>query len=66
MIIEVICMSKKKKEKKPLDAWKDPWLNPEERIAPEFDSTGIKKFYAPEPGEMGFRVLDNCAEDHEM
>ena len=55
-------MSKKKIRK----AETDPRLDPEERIAPEFDSTSIKKFRAPEPGEMGFRVLDNCAEDHEM
>ena len=43
-----------------------PKLDPEQRVAPAFDSTGIKKFRAPEPGDMGFRVLDNCAEEHEM
>ncbi len=44
----------------------DPKLDPEQRLAPQFDSVSIKKFHAPEPGDMGFRVLDNCAEEHEM
>lgn len=39
-------------------------LNPEERLCPEFDSTSIKLFRAPEPGEMGFRVVDNFPEEH--
>ena len=34
-------------------------LDPEQRLCPEFDSTSIKRFAAPEPEEMGFRVLDN-------
>ncbi len=41
-------------------------LDPEQRIAPMFDSVSIKKFAAPDAGEMGFRVLDNCAEEHQM
>lgn len=39
-------------------------LDPEERLCPAFDSTSIKLFRAPERGEMGVRVLDNCAEEH--
>lgn len=39
-------------------------LDPEERLCPAFDATSIKLFRAPERGEMGFRVLDNCAEEH--
>lgn len=39
-------------------------LDPEERLCPNFDVTSIKKFLAPLPAEMGFRVLDNCAEEH--
>ena len=41
-------------------------LNPEARLCPQFDSVSIKKFAAPDPGEMGFRVVDNCAEEHIM
>ena len=39
-------------------------LNPEERLCPEFDSTGIKLFAAPDREEMGVRVLDNFPEEH--
>lgn len=39
-------------------------LNPEDRICPEFDSTGIKLFAAPDREEMGVRVLDNFPEEH--
>jgi len=39
-------------------------LDPEQRLCPEFDSTSIKLFAAPDPGEMGFRVLDNFPEEH--
>ncbi len=41
-----------------------PRLDPEEQICPAFDSTTIKLFSAPDPGEMGFRVLDNFPEEH--
>jgi hypothetical protein len=44
----------------------DPQLDPEQRLCPHFDSTSIKLFEAPHPGDMGMRVLDNCAEDHAM
>ena len=39
-------------------------LDPEEALCPAYDSESIKKFEAPEPGEMGFRVLDNFPEEH--
>ena len=39
-------------------------LNPENALCPLFDCTGIKLFAAPAPGEMGMRVLDNCAEEN--
>jgi hypothetical protein len=41
-------------------------LNPEARLCPAFDAVSIKKFAAPDHGEMGVRVLDNCAEEHMM
>ena len=55
-----------KRKKRPAQPESQPKLDPEQRVAPQFDGVGIKKFLAPEPGEMGFRVLDDCAEDHEM
>lgn len=39
-------------------------LDPEARLCPAFDCTSIKLFAAPDAGEMGFRVLDNCAEEN--
>ena len=41
-------------------------LDPEARMCPMFDSVSIKKFAAPDRDEMGVRVLDNCAEEHQM
>ncbi|MGI5962842.1 MAG: hypothetical protein ACOX7N_03885 [Lawsonibacter sp.] len=41
-------------------------LNPEMRLCPKFDADSIATFPVAEPGEMGFRVLDNCAEEHIM
>ena len=39
-------------------------INPETRLCPEYDSTGIKLFAAPDREEMGVRVLDNFPEEH--
>ncbi len=39
-------------------------LDPEEELCPAFDSCSIKKFDAPDRGEMGVFVLDNFAEEH--
>ena len=39
-------------------------IDPEQRLCPEYDSASIKLFPAPEPGEMGFRVVDNFPEEH--
>ena len=41
-------------------------LDPEERMCPKFDETSIAMFPVAEPGEMGMRVLDDCAEEHIM
>ena len=41
-------------------------LDPQCRLCPMFDSVSIKLFAAPDREEMGVRVLDNCAEEHQM
>ena len=41
-------------------------LEPEHRLCPKFDHTSIAEFSVAKPGEMGMRVLDNCAEEHIM
>jgi hypothetical protein len=55
-------MSKKQRQTPAVDLR----LDPESRLCPAFDSVSIKKFAAPDYGEMGMRVLDNCAEEHMM
>ncbi len=39
-------------------------LNPQLRLCAKFDETSIAKFPVADPGEMGMRVLDNCAEEN--
>ena len=39
-------------------------LEPEKRLCPAFDLETIAVFPVAEPGEMGFRVLDNFCEEH--
>ena len=51
------------KRKKTAD---DLRLDPESRICPKFDATSIALFPVADPGEMGLRVVDNCAEEHIM
>ena len=41
-------------------------LEPEKRLVPLFDSCCIAEFPVARPGKMGFRVVDNCCEDHIM
>lgn len=41
-------------------------VNPEARLCPKFDSTSIALFSVADRGEMGVRVVDNCAEEHIM
>ena len=59
---EVIDMSAKRHQQRTTE---DLRLDPETRLCPIFDCTSIKFFAAPDPGEMGFRVLDNCAEENQ-
>ncbi len=56
-------MAKKKKAKR-AGAEENLRLDPETRLAPRFDSVSITKFPVAKPGEMGFRVLDDCTEEH--
>ena len=41
-------------------------LSPELRLCPKFDPTSIAHFHLATREDMGFRVLDNCAEEHIM
>lgn len=41
-------------------------LNPEERLAAQYDSVSIAKYPVADAEKIGFRVLDNCAEEHIM
>lgn len=41
-------------------------LEPEKRLVPRFDSCCIAEFPVAKPDKMGFRVVDNCCEDHIM
>ena len=59
---EVIIMSKRPQTNNTVDLR----LDPEARLCPAFDCVSVKKFPAPDRGEMGVRVLDNCAEEHIM
>ena len=41
-------------------------LDPEARLCPKFDAVSVAKFPVADRGEMGVRVVDNCAEEHIM
>ena len=41
-------------------------LNPQSRLCPRYDPNSIALYPIARPGEMGFRVLDNFAEEHMM
>ena len=56
-------MGKKKQKQRESDCLR---IAPEKRIASKFDAASIAKFPVAEPGEMGFRVLDDCSEEHQM
>ena len=62
-VAEVIDLEQKRHQQRTVE---DLRLDPEARLCPAFDSVSIKKFAAPDPEEMGVRVLDNCAEEHIM
>ena len=56
-------MGKKKKANRDSDCLR---IAPEKRIASKNDAASIAGFPVAEPGKMGFRVLDDCAEEHQM
>ena len=58
---EVIDLEEKRHQQRTVE---DLRLDPQARLCPIFDCTSIKLFAAPDPGEMGMRVLDNCAEEN--
>ena len=41
-------------------------LDPQTRLCPRFDEESIALYPIAQPGEMGFRVVDNFAEEHIM
>lgn len=41
-------------------------LEPQHRLCPRFDEESIAMYPIARPGEMGFRVVDNFAEEHMM
>jgi len=41
-------------------------ISPEKRICPSYDYLSIASYRVATPGKMGFRVVDNCAEEHIM
>lgn len=63
--VGVIILSKQKKVFRGNRA-DDLRINPQLRLCPKFDETSIAMFRVADPGEMGMRVLDNCAEEHIM
>ncbi len=56
-------MAKKKRKQRPESA-DSLRLDPETRLAPRFDSVSVARFPIAAPQEMGFRVLDDCTEEH--
>ncbi len=56
-------MSKKNRRPK---AGAELRVDPEARLTPKFDSVSIAEHPVAERGKMGFRVVDDCAEEHIM
>ena len=59
---EVMALPKKDQTKKQ----ENLRLDPEKRLCPRFDAVSVAKYPVAAPGEMGVRVVDNCAEEHQM
>jgi len=39
-------------------------LDPEQRLCPAFDAVSVADFPVAKRGEMGLRVVDDCAQEH--
>lgn len=39
-------------------------VEPEKQLCPIYDEVGIRTFRVAEPGEMGFRVVDDFVQEH--
>lgn len=59
-------MKKKKPAKPVVSDMAELSADPSERLCARFDSASIAEFRVADRGEMGVRVVDNCAEQHEM
>ena len=53
-----------KRREAPADRTPSLRIEPEKRLCPAFDPATIAGFPVAEPGEMGYRVLDNFCEEH--
>jgi len=56
--------AKKDEPRPPLPIDDNLRLDPEQRLCAKFDSESIAKFPVASRENMGFRVLDNCAEEN--
>lgn len=53
--------AKKKRTAQPGDSLR---LDPEKRLCPQFDSTGIKNYPVASWDKVGWQVVDDCAQEH--
>ena len=58
---EVIFLNPKRHQQRTTE---DLRLDPEARLCPAYHGVSIKQFYLPSE-ELGVRVIDNCAEEHQ-
>lgn len=54
-----------KKRKKNNETFPDISVDPEQRVCPGFDAVSVNLDEVAGWNEMGVRVVDNCAEEHE-
>ena len=59
-------VSKMQKKRPNPPSGSDLRLEPDKRLCPKFDGKSIALHRVAGPGDMGVRVVDNCAEEHIM